>query len=177
MPIYESEVFIMKKRIISFILSAVVMIAACGNTVFAATSEKSSEATAYNVELTSEGIASITDENGSNVSDSVIARSSISGYEQKTISGNPAAVLVYPSSASGAGGMGATIECSSSWNGAMSLDVFDSNGVTNVTGARVSSNGTSKLSNMYHGSPSYVVFSFRGIPSGQSVFVKIWIYG
>lgn len=167
----------MKKQIISVILSAVVLMASFGNTAFAATAEKSSETTAYNVELTSEGIASITAEDGSNVPDSVIARSSISGYEQKTISGNPAAILVFPSSASGAGGMGATIECSSSWHGAMSLDVFDSNGVENIRGARVSSNGTSKLTDMYHGSPSYVVFSFRNIPAGQSVFVKIWIYG
>ncbi|MBO5348520.1 MAG: hypothetical protein J6A89_01680 [Clostridia bacterium] len=167
----------MKKLIAGIFMSTLMFLMSFGMTAFAAESEVDScEATAYTMECTSDGIVSITDENGATAPASVM-RSTISGYTQQTISGSPAGIVVYPTSASGAGGMGVTIECSSSWNGAMSMDLTDTNGNVNVRGVRVVSNGTSKLTDMYHDSPSAVVLTFRGIPSGQSVFVKVWIYG
>ena len=172
----------MIKRIITCLL-ATFTILCTSVTVFASenTVDKANipTATLYNVELTSEGIASITNEDGSKVPAST--RSSISGYEQTNISGNPAGVFVYPT-ASGIGGMGATVQSSSSWNGFMSLDILSSDGLTSATGMAVPSNGEWKLNDVYangitHYSPAYLLFSFKGIPAGQSVSVKIWVYG
>lgn len=166
----------MKKLIASIFISTLMLLMSFSMTAFAAEPQINlCEATAYTMECTPEGIVSVTDENGVSAPASVM--STISGYTQQTISGSPVGVVVYPTSASGAGGMGVTIECSSSWNGYMSMDLTDTNGNENVRGVRVASNGTSKLSDMYHNSPSAVVLTFRGIPSGQSVFVKVWIYG
>lgn len=166
------------KRITGIFMATIMLFTMSITTVSAAENDTTPTATAYNVEVTSDGITSITDENGDIAPASVY--SSISGYEQATISGSPAGILVYPS-ASGIGGMGATVECSSSWNGTMSLDILSSDGKTQVTGLSVPSKGTwyldDHVSNVVHYSPSYFLFSFRGIPSGQSVFVKIWIYG
>lgn len=167
----------MKKLIAGLLASTLMFLMSFGMTASASDAEVAScEATAYTMECTSEGIVSVTDENGVLAPDSVM-RSTISGYTQQTISGDPVCVVVYPTSASGAGGMGVTIECSSSWNGAMAMDLTDTNGNVNVKGVRVVSNGTSKLTNMYHDSPSAVILTFTKIPAGQSVFVKVWIYG
>ncbi len=154
---------------------AIMLVLALGTTAFAAEVEEPCDATAYNVELTSDGVASITDEDGNPVSDSVL-RSSISGYDQDTLTANNPGIAVYVNS-SGIGGMGATVETSSSWNGYMSLDVFDSNGKIYCEDFAIYSNGTKYFNNWLHVSPSWVLFSFKGIPSGQSVFAKIWVYG
>ena len=172
----------MIKHIMTTLFVAVMMLS-MSVTSFAAGNDnvpaEASKATLYNIEVTSNGIASISKEYGSNSTASV--RSSMSGYEQKTLSGNPDGVIVY-ADASGIGGMGATVEASSSWNGYMNLDIVSSDGKTKVTGLSVPSNGTWKLDDVRpggvtHYSPAYFVFAFRGIPEGQSVFVKIWIYG
>ncbi len=161
-----------KKRFIGIFMSAIILFTLSATTAFAA--EPSTEAVAYNMEITSNGIVSITDENGNAAPASVY--STISGYEQKTLTGDPAGVIVYVS-ASGIGGMGVTIETSSSWNGYMSLDILGSDGSTPASGISVYSNTTKYLNNLMHYSPAYFLFSFRGIPSGQSVFAKIWVYG
>lgn len=165
----------MKKRILGTIMTAILLVMSFGTTTFAAEPATTPDATFYTLECTSEGVVSITDEDGNAVSDSVL-RSSISGYEQETMTTDPAGVIVYVQS-SGIGGMGATVETSSSWNGYMSLDVFDSNGKVYCEGVAVSSNGSKYFNNWLHYSPSWVWFSFRGIPSGQSVSVQIWVYG
>lgn len=166
----------MKKLIVSSLLSALMFLMPFNMTAFAENSKMiPSVATAYTMECTSEGVVSVTDNNG--VCSPFSITSTISGYTQQTITGSPAGVVVYPTVASGAGGMGVTIECSSDWNGAMAMDLTDSNGNVNVRDVRVKSNGQSKLSDMYHNSPEYVILTFKGIPSGVSVFVKVWIYG
>lgn len=165
----------MRKRILGTFLSAIMLIMALGTTAFAAEPATAPDATLYTLECTSDGVASITDEDGNTVSNSVL-RSSISGYEQETMTTDPNGVVVYVDS-SGIRGMGATVETSSSWNGYMSLDVFDSNGKIYCEDVAISSNTTKYFNNWTHISPSWVWFSFKGIPSGQSVFVKIWVYG
>lgn len=166
------------KHITSIFMAALMLFTMSVTTVSATENDTTPTATAYNVEVTSDGITSITDENGNVAPASVY--SSISGYGQATLNSNPAGITIY-ANASGIGGMGATVECSSSWNGTMTLDILSSDGKTQVTGLSVPSKGTwyldDHVSNVVHYSPSYFLFSFRGIPSGQSVFVKIWIYG
>ena len=149
--IQEKEEQTMRKRILGTLMSAIMLVMAFGTTAFASEVEKPCDAIAYNLELTSDGVASITDEDGNPVSDSVL-RSSISGYEQATMTTDPTGVIVYVDS-SGIGGMGATVETSSSWNGYMSLDVFDNNGKIYCEGVAVSSNGTKYFNNWLHVSP------------------------
>lgn len=165
----------MRKRILGTLMSAIMLVMSLGTTAFAAEPETTPDATLYTLECTAEGVASITDEDGNDVSESVL-RSSISGYDQATLTTDPAAIIVSVD-ASGFGGMGATVETSSSWNGYMSLDIFDNNAFIYYEGAAVYSNGTKYFNDLKHYCPSNIWFSFRGIPSGQSVFVKIWVYG
>lgn len=160
-----------KKRLL--ILLTVLSLCACfTTTAFAAETPKNDEGKCYTFEVTSEGITAVTDETGNEIT----PRSSISGYNQASISGNPAAIIVYPSS-SGWGGMGVTVKASSSWSGYMNLDILGSDGSTPLQGKAVYSNSETKVNNLYHKNPSYYMFSFRGIPSGKSVYVQIWIYG
>ena len=73
-----------KRRILSLALSAVVACMSFGTTAFAAEPTEQLDATCYNVELTSEGITSITDQNGNTIDPYSVTRSSISGYESDT---------------------------------------------------------------------------------------------
>lgn len=163
------------KRSLDIIMSMVMACMCMVTTAFAAETETTPEAKCYSLEVTSDGIESAIDENGNKV-DPGLLRSSISGYNQATISGDPAGVLVY-TSASGTGGMGITVKASSSWYGYMSLDMIGSNGSIPLSGKAVYSNGETQVNNLTHNNVGYYVFSFRGIPSGQSVFVQIWVYG
>ena len=164
-----------KKRILSISLSAMVMCMILGTTAFAAEPEKTVDATYYNVELTSDGITSITDENGNAINPNSLT-SSISGYDAGTLTGDPDGIQVVVNS-EGWGGMGVTIKASSSWNGYMSLDMLGDDGHTPLTGAVVHSNSETYFNNLWHYSPMSYLFSFRGIPAGQSVYVQIWVYG
>ena len=165
------------KRSLGLVMAMVMACMCMVTTAFAAETETDNapEAKCYNLEVTSDGIESVVDEDGNKV-DPGLLRSSISGYNQATISGDPVGVLVFVS-ASGVGGMGITVKASSSWSGYMSLDMIGSNGSIPLSGKAVYSNGETQVNNLQHNSPSYYVFSFRGIPSGQSVFVQIWVYG
>lgn len=73
----------MKKRILGTIMATILLVMSFGTTAFAAKPATTPDATFYTLECTSEGVVSITDEDGNAVSDSVL-RSSISGYEQET---------------------------------------------------------------------------------------------
>ena len=165
-----------KKRLLSIALSAMFVCMSLGTTVFAAEPNEATSATFYNVELTSEGITSITDQNGNEINPDSVTRSSISGYESDTLSGDPCGVQVMVD-ANGWGGMGVTIKTSSSWSGYMSLDVLGDDGNAPLTGKAVYSNGETKFNNLWHYTPMYYLFSFSGIPAGQSVSVQIWVYG
>ena len=160
-----------KTRILGALM-ALMLCAGFTTTAFAAEPVENGEAKCYTFEVTSEGITSVKDESGNEIT----PRSSISGYEQATISGDPAGVIVYPSS-SGWGGMGVTVKTSSSWNGYMNLDIIGEDGSVPLEGKSIYSNKETPINNLWHYNPAYYLFSFRGIPSGQSVFVQIWIYG
>lgn len=166
----------LKTRIIGALMSLMLCvgfaITGLATPTFAAESTETNKAQCYTFEVTSDGIASVSDENGNEIS----TYSSISGFEQGTISSNPDGIIVYPTS-SGWGGMGVTIKASSSWSGYMNLDIAGSDGNVPLKGKAVYSNGQTVVNNLWHYNPSYYVFSFRGIPSGQSVFVQIWVYG
>jgi hypothetical protein len=164
-----------KKRILSIALSAMFVCMSLGRTTFAAEPDGTTNAICYNVELTSEGINSVTDNDGNEINPAVLS-SSISGYEQDTLSGNPCGVQVFVD-ASGWGGMGITIKASSSWSGYMRLDVLGADGSSPLTEKAVYSNGETKFNSLWHYTPSYYLFSFAGIPDGNSVYVQIWIYG
>lgn len=165
-----------KKRLLGIVLSAMFVCMSLGTAAFAAEPVKPVDATCYNVELTSEGIASITDQDGNEIDPSSVTRSSISGYESDTLSGDPCGVQVFVD-ANGWGGMGITIKTSSTWSGYMSLDVLGEDGNAPLTGKAVYSNGETQFHDLWHYTPMYYLFSFRGIPSGQSVNVQIWVYG
>lgn len=162
------------RRILA-ILMAIAICSCMSLTAFAAETEASQNATCYTLEVTSDGVSSCHDGNGEEVL-LVSPRSTISGYDSETLYGGNVAAVQVIVQASGWGGMGATVKTSSSWNGYMSLDIFDSDGVVNREQVAVYSNGETYFNDMKHYSPSFVMFSFKGIPSGESVFVEIWVY-
>lgn len=73
--------------------------------------------------------------------------------------------------------MGVTIETSSSWNGTMKANMVDSDGRHIFEGREVPSNDNTKITGLWHYNPAYYYLTFGDIPSGQSVFIKVWIYG
>lgn len=158
-----------KTRILGALMT-LILCTAFVTTAFAAEPAENSEAKCYTFEVTSEGITSVTDGN------EVTPQSSISGYNQASISGDPASIFIYPNS-SGWGGMGVTVKTSSNWNGYMNLDILGEDGSLPLEGKSIHSNSETKINNLWHYNPAYYMFSFRGIPSGQSVYVQIWIYG
>lgn len=166
------------KSIICRIFSIFVAISMCvclSLTTYAEEPSTVQKVSSYTLEVTSSGIVSCQDENGNDIS-TTSARSSINGYGSKTLNSNPSTLQVMVD-AKGWGGMGVTVNASSSWNGYMSLDIISSDGKVPLEGAAVYSNRETYFNNLKHYNPDYLIFSFRGIPSGQSVYVQIWVYG
>ena len=165
------------KKLFSFLLAIATVLCVCSANVFAAeiSPEKPNEtidATMYDVELNSNGIVSITDENGG-----VVPLSTISGYSNGDLTDSSSGLLVW-TDASGIGGMGVTITTScSTWNGTMTFDLIGNNGSHPIKGEYISSNGSKEFHNLLHTSPSYFLATFSGIPSGHTVHAQIWIYG
>lgn len=162
----------LKKRLFSFLLAATLLCVGFVTPTYAAETEKEAEPKCYTIEVSSNGVESISDESGYGIS----TYSSISGYNQRSIKPGDAGIAISATS-SGWGGMGVTIEASSSWSGTMNANMVDSDGRTIFSGRNVSSNGSTKFASLWHYNPSYYYLTFGNIPSGQSVFIKVWIYG
>ncbi len=161
------------KRFISVAIAMVMMLVMCSTTAFAAETPEADASTTKEITLavTSEGVVSTESTDGD-----FSIQSWISGYEQKTISQGDPGVLVWVDG-SGWGGMGVTIESSSSWSGNMYVHMLGEDGSVPFSNKAVYSNGISYFNNLDTHNPAYYVFNFTGIPAGQTVFVKIWIYG
>lgn len=164
-----------KRKITGFLMVAVLLCISTTSTIFAAETIGGSDIGYYDVKVSSEGVTSITDEKG-NVADSSVVRSSISGSGEGTLNSGYDGIQVFVNT-SGWGGMGVTVNASSSWNGYMSMDMLGSDGSKPVRDKAVHSNGETYCNNLNHYNPAYYLFTFKGIPSGQSVYIRIWIYG
>lgn len=164
-----------KKRLLGLLLTAVFFFISSSSTAFAAEIKETTNTNCYNIEVTSEGIMSMTDQNGTIIEPNS-ARSSVSGSGEATLVSGNDGIQVFVNT-SGWGGMGVTINASSSWNGYMSMNMFSSEGRTLLTGRSVYSNGETYFNNLKHYNPQYYLFTFKGIPSGKSVYIRIWIYG
>lgn len=166
------------KKILCTVL-ALVMMMSLSATAFAAepadTTNNDVKATKYSVELDSDGIVSVSDENGN-----VMPRSSISGYQNGDVSSNSSAFLVWVDS-SGIGGMGVTVKTSCpEWDGTVKFHLVSDRGSIAVNGDYISTNGETYYENLLHGLPStpaYYFANFSGIPDGYTIHVDIWIYG
>lgn len=160
------------------IFMAAIMCLGTTATAFAAEPQPDVEATCYNLEVSSNGVVSCTDENGNEVP-TISPRSSISGYGSGSLSSSNPAIIIYPQ-ASGIGGMGVTINTSSSWSGYMKLTAvahYASSNATLINNYAVSSNTEVYFNDLLHRSPGYIMFAFDGIPSGKTVNTQIWVYG
>lgn len=168
---------LIKRWVAIFLVATMCLVT--GATAFAAEPETTESATCYNLEVSSDGIVSCTDENGNEVS-TISPRSSISGYGSDTLSSSNPAIVIYPD-ASGIGGMGITIKTSSSWNGYMKLiavaQYSSSSYATLIDDYAISSNTEVYFNDLLHRSPGYIMFAFDGIPSGKTVSAQIWVYG
>ena len=158
----------------------VVMFIMTGITVYAEESDMSfSDISCYNLEISSEGVVSCTDENG-NILPVIEPRSSISGYGNEYLTSSITAIVIYPE-ASGIGGMGITINTSSNWNGYMSLIAEAQYGTSShnriIDNYAIPSNGEIYFNDILHFGPTLLVFAFDGIPQGQTVYTQIWVYG
>ena len=106
-----------------------------------------------------------------------VARSSISGYNQKSLtSGN--SIIEIPVSSSGLGGMGITIKTSCSGNYQLDYIGYVSGGepASDISGS-MSSNDTVEHHDLWHGPGTSEYTLLFGIPQGVSVLVQVWIYG
>lgn len=132
------------------------------------------EATMYTMELTSEGIVSISDEDGN-----IMPFSSISGYQNGNVTENSNSFLVWVD-ASGLGGMGVTVKTScSTWTGTITFNLIGDNGSQPIKNSSISTNGEKNYSNLFHGLPvpNYYLAGFSGIPSGHTIYAQVWIFG
>lgn len=125
----------------------------------------------FTLELTSDGVASVC-----SADDGIMPLSSISGYNQESVNSSDPWITV-PTSGSGTGGMGVTFEASSSWNGTMYVQMLGGDDSLPLCDYPVKSKGKTEKGNLRTSNPGHYLFTFSGIPSGVSVFVKIWIYG
>ena len=161
------------------ILLALVMTMAVSTTAFAAENETTNnntvKATKYDVKLNSDGIVSVSDENGS-----VVPLSSISGYANGNVSSGSSYFLVWVDS-SGVGCMGVTVKTScSNWNGTITFSLVSDRGSTAISNQSIPTNGERQYNNLIHGlpaQPAYYVANFSGIPAGYTVHAEVWIYG
>ena len=169
------------------ILLAMVMTFSLFATAFAAEpavdSNNENNATMYNVVLNSDGIVSVSDENGdivplSDGESDIMPLSSISGYNKANLTSSSHGFLVWVD-ASGIGGMGVTVKttCSTWKNGTITFNLVANTGANPIKDAHISSNGETKWNNLLHGSPAYFLADFSGIPSGHTVTAEVWIYG
>ncbi len=163
----------LRKRILA-IFMATIMCVATGVTASAA-EPGDMEATRYDLEVSSEGIVSCTDENGNSVSN-ISPRSTISGYTNGTVNRNNPMLVLYPDVATGIGGMGVTIKTSSSWKGNFNVTIgahYVSGMNTVLQNASISSNAENYFEDLMHRAPGYLVFTFGNIPVNTNVKVEI----
>lgn len=166
------------KKFLSILL-ALLMLMSISATAFAAEPaediSKKTEATVYNVVLNSDGIVSVSDEDGG-----IMPLSSISGYASGSVTSSSPGFLVWVD-ASGIGGMGVTVKTSCpGWNGTITFDLISNDGNSHpVKGKSISTNGESQYHNLFHGIPvpAYYLANFSGIPAGYTVNAEVWIYG
>lgn len=166
------------KKFLSIIL-ALVMTMAVTTTAFAAepktTNTDTIDVTKYNVELNSDGIVSVSDENGN-----IMPFSSISGHTNGYVSSKSPSFPVWVDS-SGIGGMGVTVKTScSNWNGTITFNLMSDKGSHAIINQPIPTNGERQYHNLMHGLPSqpaYYLAGFSGIPDGYTVNAQVWIYG
>lgn len=167
------------KKIVSIFL-AIIMMATLPSAAFA--SEFSGEiestlpkATLYNLALNSDGIVSVSDENGD-----IMPLSSISGYQNGNVSKGSSGFTVWVN-ASGIGGMGVTVKTSCpNWpDGEIRFTLIGENGSVPINNSLIYANGEANYSNLWHGLPvpSYYLAGFSGIPEGYTVYAQVWIFG
>lgn len=167
----------MKRRIIAIFL-ATIMCFITATTAFATEPETSKKATCYNLEVSSNGVISCSNENGDELP-VITPRSTISGYENANITSDHAFMMV-DVEASGWGGMGITIKTSSDWKGNfyVSADAMYINSFADLFDRKqITSNGENYFEDLFHRTPSYILFSFYEIPPTATINVQIWVYG
>ena len=109
----------------------------------------------------------------------VMPLSSVSGYNQKTVTaaeGNNG--ISIDCNGQGVGGMGITIETSCS-NGNYQMEYAGSSVIgsaSNISGRIWTNDHIELKSNLWQNNLGQYFVAF-GVPSGVSVFVKVWIYG
>lgn len=107
----------------------------------------------------------------------VTPKSSVSGYNQKTVTAGNNGILI-DCNGQGIGGMGITIETSSSSSNSY-IDYAGAptiGSASNVSGKIWMNDHIELKSNLWHNNLGEYFLAF-GVPSGQSMFVKVWIYG
>ena len=107
----------------------------------------------------------------------ITARSSVSGYNQKTVVAGDNGLIIN-CNGQGYGGMGITIETSSS-NGNFKVNYVGGAyiGSASSISGEIGSNAHIELNkNLWQNNLDEYLISF-GVPSGVSMFVKVWIYG
>lgn len=131
--------------------------------------------TMYSLELTSEGISSVSDEEGN-----IVPLSSISGYACGDVDSSNPGFLVWVDS-SGIGGMGVTVKTiCPDWNGTIRFDLVSDRGSKAVLNQYIPTNGSTEFHDLLHGlpaTPAYYLANFSGIPKGYTITAHVWIYG
>ena len=165
------------KRIFSILL-ALTMCFAISTSAFAA---EASDTTNEAVEVTSDTELNVIGEATCLVSESGVTvlstSSSVSGYNQKTISGGSGS-LVISCDGTGTGGMGITIQSYCSY-GDYSVDVngYARRGNASSFETRICTNNPYELHNQWQDYLTEYVVEFEAEAGTPDYLVKVWIYG
>lgn len=145
---------------------------------FTLTASVSALDTTYSVENESTSNVKLYTFEVSNASATLISRSSVSGYNQKTLtSGGSNNGIFIDCNGSGRGGMGITIETSCS-QGTYTIDYVGNSsiGYASAISGQIKTNDHVEYNNLTQSDLSEYYIAFD-IPDGVSMFVKVWIYG
>lgn len=111
-------------------------------------------------------------------SDEVSPRSTISGYAKGTISKDSPHVTIFPSEASGWGGLGVTVKLTCSQNLTLELYILEYDTYRLVLDdGIVRTNQENYFNDLQHRSGYYYIFTFVNIPEGVTIDYEIWMYG
>lgn len=103
--------------------------------------------------------------------------SSISGYEQKTVTSTSPSFLVYCTS-DGIGGMGITINNTCSTNYRIGVSVYEGDtGVLLIDNQTAYTDREVQFHDLFHWGGGPYLIKFHDIPEGVSVLSQVWIYG
>lgn len=151
------------KRIVSLLLALVLCFSFATSASAAEISTPQKNTELYTFEVTKDGT-------------SLVARSSVSGYNQKSITTNDHNIVIN-CNGSGAGGLGITIETSCSQTYEINYAGSSTIGYGDSISGKMTTNDHKEFHGKWQDTLTQYVIGFSAPNGRASYFVKVWIYG